>query len=147
MGNGGWESLMHFTIREHQQTDKEREIFFKNWVLPLKHFCRNSSYGLMPSGFKSELCVTLCTVRTHTNMNMDSGNPQFIMYKHSVAILIYDAWLLLLLLFESLWAGTGSHTHTHTDQRGTIRTFQGPKRKTELLWIKLTEALTLNGRW
>lgn len=37
-------------------------------------------------------------------MNVDIVYPQFIMHKHSVAIIISDAWLLLL--FDSLWDGT-----------------------------------------
>lgn len=50
--------------------------------------------------------------RTHTHTrsplhtNVDSAYPQFIRHKHSAAIIVSDAWLLLL--FESLWDGTGS---------------------------------------
>lgn len=47
--------------------------------------------------------------QTHTHaeflhMNVESVHPQFILQKHSVAIIISDAWLFLL--FESLWDGT-----------------------------------------
>lgn len=46
---------------------------------------------------------------THTQLlhtNVDGAYPQFIRHKHSAAIIVSDAWLLLL--FESLWHGTSS---------------------------------------
>lgn len=45
----------------------------------------------------------------HTKLphtNVDSTYPQFIRHKHSAAIILSDAWLLLL--FETLWDGTSS---------------------------------------